>query len=34
LNYTIDGGALPGSGFNPPPGVDQAGLMLGVRHSF
>ena len=30
---TVDGGALPGAS-NPAPGVDQTGVMIGVRHKF
>ncbi|QOT81930.1 porin [Cupriavidus basilensis] len=30
---TVDGGALPGSS-NPLPGVDQSGVMIGIRHKF
>jgi len=30
---TVDGGALPGAS-NPLPGVDQSGVMIGIRHKF
>ncbi len=30
---TVDGGALPGAS-NPSPGVDQTGVMIGIRHKF
>lgn len=30
--FTIDGGVVSGS--NPAPGVDQTGVMVGIRHSF
>jgi len=30
---TVDGGSLPGSS-NPLPGVDQSGVMIGIRHKF
>ncbi len=30
--FTVDGGSLAGS--NPAPGVDQTGVMVGLRHSF